>query len=70
MQFTPVQSRWMKWFESFTVQSHMLSLKLNSEVTDISVKSQMLTFIQFVSPITSCVESAFLLVKDVRTLMP
>ena len=54
----------------FTVQSHMLSLKLNSEVTDISVKSQMLTFIQFVSPITSCVESAFLLVKDVRTLMP
>ena len=48
----------------------MLSLKLNSEVTDISVKSQMLTFIQFVSPITSCVESAFLLVKDVRTLMP
>ena len=35
------------------------------EVTDISVQCQMLTFIQFVSPITSCVEIAFLSVQNV-----
>ena len=35
------------------------------EVTDISVQSQMLTFIQFVSPLTSCVEIAFLSVQNV-----
>ena len=35
------------------------------DVTDISVKCQMLTFIQFVSPITSCMETAFLSVQDV-----
>lgn len=35
------------------------------EVTDISVQSQMLTFIQFVSPVTSCIEIAFLSVQNV-----
>lgn len=35
------------------------------EVTDISVQSQMLTFIQFVSPVTSSVEIAFLSVQNV-----
>ena len=35
------------------------------EVPDISVQSQMLTFIQFVSPVTSCVEIAFLSVQNV-----
>ena len=39
------------------VQSYGLMV---DEVTDISVQSQMLTFIQFVSPVTSCMEIALL----------
>ena len=35
------------------------------EVTDISVQSQMLTFIQFVSPVTSYMEIALLSVRNV-----
>ena len=38
------------------------------EVTDISVNSQKLTFIQFVSPMTSCLEIAFLWVKHKHKL--
>ena len=44
------------------VQSYGLMV---DEVTDISVQSQMLTFIQFVSPVTSSVEIAFLSVQNV-----
>ena len=44
------------------VQSYGLMV---DEVTDISVQSQMLTFIQFVSPVTSCMEIAFLSVQNV-----
>lgn len=44
------------------VQSYGLMV---DEVTDISVQSQMLTFIQFVSPVTSCIEIAFLSVQNV-----
>ena len=44
------------------VQSYGLMV---DEVTDISVQSQMLTFIQFVSPVTSCIETAFLSVQNV-----
>lgn len=44
------------------VQSYGLIV---DEVTDISVQSQMLTFIQFVSPVTSCMEIAFLSVQNV-----
>ncbi|CAH3171784.1 unnamed protein product, partial [Porites evermanni] len=44
------------------VQSYGLMV---NEVTDISVQSQMLTFIQFVSPVTSCMEIALLLVRNV-----
>ena len=44
------------------VQSYGLMV---DEVTDISVQSQMLTFIQFVSPVTSCVEITFLSVQNV-----
>jgi len=44
------------------VQSYGLMV---DEVTDISVQSQMLTFIQFVSPLTSCIEIAFLSVQNV-----
>ena len=43
------------------VQSYGLMV---DEVTDISVQSQMLTFIQFVSPVTSSVEIAFLSVQN------
>jgi len=35
------------------------------EVTNISVQSQMLTFIQFVSPVTSSMEITFLSVQNV-----
>ena len=45
------------------VQSYGLMV---DEVTDISVQSQMLTFIQFVSPVTSCMEIAFLSVQNVH----
>ena len=44
------------------VQSYGLMV---DEVTDISVQSQMLTFIQFVSLVTSCMEIAFLSVQNV-----
>ena len=44
------------------VQSYGLMV---NEVTDISVQSQMLTFIQFVSPVTSCMEIALLSVRNV-----
>ena len=44
------------------VQSYGLMV---DEVTDISVQSQMLTFVQFVSPVTSCIEIAFLSVQNV-----
>ena len=44
------------------VQSYGLMV---DEVTDIPVQCQMLTFIQFVSPDTSCVEIAFLSVQNV-----
>lgn len=44
------------------VQSYGLMV---DEVTDISVQSQMLTFIQFVSSVTSCMEIAFLPVQNV-----
>ena len=44
------------------VQSYGLMV---DEVTDISVQSQMLTFIQFVSPFTSCIEIAFLSVQNI-----
>lgn len=44
------------------VQSYGLMV---DEVTDIAVQSQILTFIQFVSPVTSCIETAFLSVQNV-----
>ena len=44
------------------VQSYGL---MADEVTDISVQSKMLTFIQFVSTVTSCMEIAFLSVQNV-----
>ena len=44
------------------VQSYGLMV---DEVTDISLQSQMLTFIQFVSLVTSCLEIAFLSVQNV-----
>ena len=44
------------------VQSYGLMV---NEDTDISVQSQMLTFIQFVSPVTSCMEIALLSVRNV-----
>lgn len=45
------------------VQSYGLMV---DEVTDLSVQCQMLTFTQFVSPVTSCVEIAFVSAKGPR----